>query len=224
MEKKKKKNPQSCFPILFADTSCGCCSGLPAVGRPLTQPQPLHMVLARLFQLMFLICHCLPFENFWKTKAPLSSLNGKCSSVVVQYYAPPTHPLQRQGYALHLNPRWQLPPTWLLLLWPTPVPGSLLDSWPTPTPSSRLATCRIPDLCFFCPALYLPSTTTVSTGASLRPSAWGSGRFAQGSLALISSCCHAVSLREGVLVYKCSFSFDFDQNSTHDDKLCSSVS
>lgn len=102
--------------------------------------------------------------------SPLKS-QGKmliCCSTVL---CPPTHPLQRQGYALHLDPRWQLPPTWLLLLWPTPVPGSLLDSWPTPTPSSRLATCRIPDLCFFCPALYLPSTTTVSTGASRRPSA-----------------------------------------------------
>lgn len=99
----------------------------------------------------------------------------------------------------------------LSVAWPTPVPGSPLDAWLTPTPSSVLAAHWFPDLCFSAapaafkntysrlsspfffvqPCICLP---TVSTGASLRPSAWVSGRFAPGNLAQTSSCCHAVSV------------------------------
>lgn len=184
---------------------------------PLTQPQP-HSTWSRS---PIRLCSCsvtaCPLETSKKTKLP----HLKCN-LVQQFFLflLPTS-CQRfavdgdRGCSLPLDLRWPLPQAWLLLpcLWL----GQHLFPVPCWTPGwhQLQVLCWLPaeSLIFvsllllqplkniyillpppFCPASYLPPTPTVSTGASLRPSAWGSGLFTRCNLAQISSCCHAVSV------------------------------
>lgn len=212
--------------------------------------EPLTIRLLAPFNLCSCSVTACPLKSLKHNKAPSSQVQFSTvlvSSSITSLLPKGLPSTETGGCALPLDLRGPLPHAWLLLpclwlgqhLFPTPC-------W-TPGWHQLQALCWLPAeslirslfLCccckpwkyicssyapLFCPASYLPPTPTVSTGASLRPSAWGPGapytRQSSTDPRLLS-CCLGLSSTgwveggEGILVYNCTFGFDFDWNFTH---------